>query len=52
MLKLRDPQLAIWDYILQEELQALPEELAKADAILDDHGSCSLFSKSFYLPGP
>ncbi|KXG77456.1 ISNCY family transposase [Thermotalea metallivorans] len=36
MLKLREPQLTLWDSILPEEIRKLPDELAKIDAILDD----------------
>ncbi len=36
MLRLRQPQLTIWDEILPPEACSLNEELAKVDAILDD----------------
>lgn len=36
MLKLRDNQLTLWDAIIPEHIWALPEELAKIDALLDD----------------
>jgi IS5 family transposase len=36
MLKLREEQITLWDSIIPESIWALPEELAKVDALLDD----------------
>ncbi len=36
MLKLRDPQLTLWDPLLPEEVRKLPAELAVIDQLLDD----------------
>lgn len=36
MLKLREEQITLWDSIIPETIWALPDELAKVDAILDD----------------
>lgn len=36
MLKLREEQITLWDAIIPETIRALPEELAKVDALLDD----------------
>lgn len=36
LLKLREEQITLWDAIIPETIRALPEELAKGDALLDD----------------
>lgn len=36
MLKLRDPQMTLWEEILPEPFRTLPKELAFVDEILDD----------------
>jgi IS5 family transposase len=36
MLKLRNEQITLWDTLLPEPIRALPVELAKVDALLDD----------------
>ena len=36
MLNLRNEQITLWDTLLPEPIRALPDELAKVDALLDD----------------
>jgi IS5 family transposase len=47
MLRLRQPQLTVWDAILPPEICGLNEELAKVDAILDDPRFLEPFLKKF-----
>lgn len=47
MLRLKDPQLTIWDFILPAELLELKEELARVDALLDDDSFLAPFIARF-----
>lgn len=47
MLRLKDPQLTIWDALLPPELLELKEELAKVDALLDDEAFLEPFIDRF-----
>ena len=48
MLRTRNNQLSLWDAILPEELLALPEQLAKVDALLDDERFFAPFRAHFH----
>lgn len=47
MLRLKQPQLTLWDAILPPEICNLNEDLAKVDAILDDPRFMAPFLKQF-----
>lgn len=47
MLRIKDPQLTIWDAVLPAELLELKEELAKVDALLDDEAFLEPFIARF-----
>jgi IS5 family transposase len=40
-------QLSLWESVLPEELQRLPEELARVDAVLDDSAFFAPFAPYF-----
>lgn len=48
MLRTRNDQLTLWDAILPQELLALPEQLAKIDALLDDERFFAPFRAHFH----
>ncbi len=47
MLRIKDPQLTIWDAVLPAEVLELKEELAKVDALLDDEAFLEPFIARF-----
>ncbi|MGB9894151.1 MAG: transposase, partial [Candidatus Saccharicenans sp.] len=47
MLRLRDPQLTLWDTVLPPEVTELNKELAKVDQLLDDESFMAPFMERF-----